>query len=465
VTQGLPLPAAAVLTHTSNTLPASGIILMAGGTYTVCVSTNLQSWGVRVYEGTNTTPIITRPANPSPAIDRNDAPVASFVQIAIPAGSNRSLSFTIYAAEVGETLIGSVAQSKSNPVLTHSGNTLPASGIIPHTGGTYAIDVTTNLQDWGVKVYEGTNTTPLVTQPAKPSPAIDRSAEPVASTTSFTIPAATADRNLTVMLYAGEVAESSAGSVRQHAYDWGDLTATNRRITWDGSGYSLTADPTDAGLYFKFGSVVGLFSAHHANQTLPGTGTDGFDSGDIAWNPTNASGWSTVPVYAADTDSNTITPESGYHTAANVKVGKGDPCRLVGLNLTKIMTTDAGSLTTADIDNGLWRLPTVAENQSFSGYSSTTNTAAHWLTLIDHNVIGGMFSDSSSGSIGTFLPAAGHRLANSGAVNNQGSYGNYWASAPNISASGYMLSFNRNNVNPMSSNAYTFGFSIRCVRQ
>jgi hypothetical protein len=47
----------------------------------------------------------------------------------------------------------------------------------------------------------------------------------------------------------------------QHAYRWGDLTAMNRRITWDGSGYSLTADQNDAGLYFKFGSVFYFFTS------------------------------------------------------------------------------------------------------------------------------------------------------------------------------------------------------------
>jgi uncharacterized protein (TIGR02145 family) len=243
------------------------------------------------------------------------------------------------------------------------------------------------------------------------------------------------------------------------------------RITWDAATgrYALTTDPTDAGLYFKFGSVVGIYSANGALQTLPGTNTDAFDTGDIAWNPTDAATWATVPVYGT-TDfalaTNTVTPPL-YHNIANVKAGKGDPCRLVGLDLAKIKATAAGDLANADIDNGTWRLPTNDENKLFSGYESITTTEAHWTTHdgTDGGVYGGMFPNTNTGSLATFLSAVGNRGSSAGSVENQNARGYYWSSMPAPSNGGYNMIFYSDYVNPVNSNVYAEGLSIRCVRQ
>lgn len=62
----------------------------------------------------------------------------------------------------------------------------------------------------------------------------------------------------------------------------------------------LTDDPHDAGLYFKWGSVVG--STMPAGQTAGclGAVTDNFSLDDIAFNPTNSkyitiTDWNSVP--------------------------------------------------------------------------------------------------------------------------------------------------------------------------
>jgi hypothetical protein len=252
------------------------------------------------------------------------------------------------------------------------------------------------------------------------------------------------------------------------------------RITWDAATgrYALTTDPTDAGLFFKFGSVVGIYTANGAVQTLPpaaGTDTDTFDAGDIAWNPTDVTTWATVPVYGA-TDfalaTNTVTPPL-YHNIANVKAGKGDPCRLVGLDLAKIKATAAGDLANADIDNGTWRLPTNDENKLFSGYEATTpNTTANYYTTHDGSaigspagVIGGMFPNTTTGSLATFLPFTGNRNMNAGTLNSQLTDGYYWTSIPGSTTDGGIIYFNANNVNPARDIQYSYGFSVRCVRQ
>jgi uncharacterized protein (TIGR02145 family) len=230
----------------------------------------------------------------------------------------------------------------------------------------------------------------------------------------------------------------------------------NSRITWANGKYALTTDPTDAGLYFRFGSVAGIFSANHLPQTLPATNSDPFDPLDVAWSPVAVTDWAGVPY------STNVTIDKAYHTAVNVKAGKGDPCRLVGLDLAKIKSTAAAQLAAADIDNGLWRLPTNAENKTFSGYTTGTETTAHWTTV--DGVKGGMFPDATDGSAATFLPAAGNRSSD-GAVTNQGSYGIYWSSTPRSATYGYYLLILSTGVSPQNSHYYAYGFSVRCVRQ
>ncbi|MDR1671713.1 MAG: hypothetical protein LBR57_04260, partial [Alistipes sp.] len=127
--------------------------------------------------------------------------------------------------------------------------------------------------------------------------------------------------------------------------------------------------------HFKFGSVVGFDM------------TGNFTSGQmtaIRFNPTNTT-WTS---YGSDATSGTgIIPgfdtsdyETGlrdvsastYHNSTNVPLGKGDPCRLVGLTVAQIK---AGS-----IDSGQYRLPTRAENQAFVGSTSSQAAGSSYYT-------------------------------------------------------------------------------------
>jgi uncharacterized protein (TIGR02145 family) len=246
----------------------------------------------------------------------------------------------------------------------------------------------------------------------------------------------------------------------------------NRRITWDSDKkqYALTTDPTNGGLYFKFGSVVGIYTAHGAVATFPtNTKYDTFEAAkDVAWDPTGAitgyveDGWTAVPEYESPDYPRTITPEFGYHTAKNVKAGKGDPCRLVGIDLAKIKTTDANALTTTDIDNGKWRLPTPDENKLFTGRDKMGLYTQHWTA--QNGVNGGMFPNKTSGDATTFLPAVGYRM-NDGEIKDQGTTGNYWTSSPRNSTNGLCLSFYSDIIRPTYDNNFYYALSVRCVRQ
>jgi len=59
--------------------------------------------------------------------------------------------------------------------------------------------------------------------------------------------------------------------------------------------------------------------------------------------------------------------------------------------------------------------------------------------------------------------AAGNRNNDTGALNNAGSYGNYWSSTNNGSSNAYNLNFNGSNVNASNNNNRTNGLTVRCV--
>jgi len=257
-----------------------------------------------------------------------------------------------------------------------------------------------------------------------------------------------------------------------------DVGGSAARITWEepsanypAGRYILTYDPRDGGLYFKFGSVVGIYSDDKKNLELTPPiipGTDTFDPGDIPWNLLNVSlsgsaGWTQIPYSSSSVN-------AAYHTANNVKAGLGDPCRLVGLDLDYIKKTPAGSLTLADIDNGTWRMPTDQENKDFSGQSNDTNYSysLHWwgssqAGSISYGVAGGEFPERNLGGTLKFLPAGGFRLDTDGSKNyTAGLYGWYWGSTI-YQGGGALFSFADAYVHSLTSTNRAAGISVRCV--
>lgn len=251
--------------------------------------------------------------------------------------------------------------------------------------------------------------------------------------------------------------------------------------------------------FFKFGSVVGFTN-----------GDDWNDVTSIKFNPTSTASYAfaNIPVYSVsdynDYRRNISAPN--YHYAANVKAGKGDPCKLAGLDLNKIKTTDADDLTKADIDNGLWRLPTAQDNARFvqgpylawktwtvgdTSYAygqnadmtdpfvatfwqandmSVDNPGYAWFPVIQ---------GPTPNTAGVFLPAAGVRDPY-GSVLNQGTVGCYWTSEPLDGRYSSAMSFISGGdiiaiILPVVFANYTDpnfpgpphsqGYSIRCVRQ
>ena len=293
-------------------------------------------------------------------------------------------------------------------------------------------------------------------------------------------------------------------------FNWARGGAADR-ITWDSATgrYAITRDPTDAGLYFKFGSVVGLFSDVSPDGStgtilrLPGRTNPSYTnfsvSRDIAWFPNSIfpsiTSWATIPFFTTSdyASSKLITPEEDYHTPTKVRAGKGDPCRLVGMDLDFIKTSAANVLTYDHIDNGIWRLPTVQENEWFTeGTIGIPPTKDYWWYDISNGMsptspfgpgVGGAEFPERGSSVVTaesrkakFLPAAGSRYNSNGdaATFTQGYSGLYWSNQPYNNPSGTfgnLLFFDSGSVQlyptlftPSVQDA-DWGFSVRCVRQ
>jgi hypothetical protein len=223
--------------------------------------------------------------------------------------------------------------------------------------------------------------------------------------------------------------------------------------------------------YFKFGSVIGF------------TANDSWSNDDIKFNPSafevgaSSISYSTVPGFTStDYTTNGIrnVSASGYHNEANILAGKGDPCKLAGMDITQ--KSVPGYL--VNYDSG-WRLPTLEENRMFIGipadYTNTTEfgTSSGYYQVSSPN--SGSWSGSNPGT-GVFplntardekphLPAAGYRLNSTGEKNSQGNTGYYWSSSACDSAgSGYLLDFNYSSIKLSHYSVSNYGYNVRCIR-
>jgi hypothetical protein len=261
------------------------------------------------------------------------------------------------------------------PVLNNT--TTPTGGNLTNSTHTFSVNVTSNLfgiNTWGLKLYDvtpgTTATNPLNTwfgtQPASiPAPGN-------VTFGSVVIPAndepGVPNRNLELRLFSNEfdyekiIAEwTQEGNPMFFA----DLLYLHS----DGSlqiGRWAEEVTSSNVLFFTFGSVIG------------------FTIGDgVSWqNNHNPSFWNpsmflTTPkpniidipglefgdVINGGVNTSVRQGVGAYHTGANVRVGKGDPCQLIGLNLAFLSSgaSEADKRSYIESFNSGWRLPTRAD--------------------------------------------------------------------------------------------------------
>ncbi|MDR1671570.1 MAG: hypothetical protein LBR57_03530 [Alistipes sp.] len=219
--------------------------------------------------------------------------------------------------------------------------------------------------------------------------------------------------------------------------------------------------------YFKFASVVGFTMT---------SGYDTWGSGDIKFNPTttanstweaNVAGYAAIPGW--NSTGTTVTKPSSYsittnldyvsttvHTLANVKLGYGDPCQLIGYSGEEINAM--GSLPVS-----AFRLPTNPENSAFVGYTGTPTDAdigASYVTFTTGSPGTGAFPNSTPAN--QILPAVGYQLAD-GSVSQWGTQGSYCSATPVSSTHAYRLRFTSAAVYPSGTGSADYGRTVRCV--
>lgn len=136
-------------------------------------------------------------------------------------------------------------------------------------------------------------------------------------------------------------------------------------IGYDPATGKLNLDGIGDMMYFKFGGVVGSaapITGGAWNNNYVSFNPSDYTTADFTQNGSSNT-FPSVPGFVGADDYMTLSVyEIAYHNKINVKLGKGDPCKLVGLTKEEIQS--------GIVDNGQWRMPTHAETMEFTGLNN-----------------------------------------------------------------------------------------------
>jgi len=228
------------------------------------------------------------------------------------------------------------------------------------------VQVTTNQASWSVSGNPGWLTITPTSGSGTSFTVCPNSTTLVMRTATLTVSAGSATPVTVNVVQYGDI----GGGAAIIYYD--PTTRTLRVGRW---GYEIT-DIKQITL-FRFGSVIGVdnFTTFQSSLQNPTP----FPSAVIKFNPSHLSTFLSTPgfnpnigapnYYTTPTAWNGTIASSpkvsddAYHTLANVKAGRGDPCRLIGMTPEQIQgyTTDA-QLYAAEQG---WRTPTIVENVKY----------------------------------------------------------------------------------------------------
>ncbi len=238
----------------------------------------------------------------------------------------------------------------------------------------------------------------------------------------------------------GEVEGKAEGdaTITATAIDGSGITGTckvkvtkEKTIVWavgnlvaDGVNGAKIGAPTDNGLYFQFGSLIGWIDSDTSDPTIavkPAAfnGNEGWTETGKIWQGTEG----TVPF--------TVTGSG----SADEKAGIGDPCRYYL--------------------KGTWRLPTKDEYEKLfdkNGYPSTGPWK--WGN-----------SSATNNMLNLTFPASGFRSSSDGSLDRVGTYGHYWSASPISASYGSFLYFYDTFLNPDSEYNRVYGMPVRCVQE
>ena len=213
----------------------------------------------------------------------------------------------------------------------------------------------------------------------------------------------------------------------------------------DGPNNAKVGAPTDAGLYFQFGSLVGWAGGANWNGTgAPSTAP----ATTIVLRPNGYRGgtaWGTVGYFTAGTNANTVVTNFPDNGAAGV----GDPCRFYL--------------------GGTWRLPT---NYEYAALYSNVDNGATWASCpmgawqaSPTGAWAGTGAKSANPLNSVFFSAAGYRFNTTGALSSVPNNGYYHASVVYDGSKQFYVTFGNNSVYPVYNTSRQHAFSVRCVEE
>lgn len=240
----------------------------------------------------------------------------------------------------------------------------------------------------------------------------------------FTFPASAAIGNYIATITAGKLSQKVKVKVDFRDYIAEEGVAAPRIFvqgTGDNAKLMLTKKPTNYGAYFQF---MGITAWEYDNS--------------IKYQP-----------YKVTTDGSWTS--SSAHNITSLKVGKGDPCRLVGYTQKQVQDmVRAGTLP----DNKKWKTP-----ETNSGVA--TDNRANWRVL---DGINGHYLNTKTPQ-SDFLPAAGLSWRGGTNFENRGSMGFYWTQELPKLEQGSPLTVQPAGFNVNNEQHHSLRMSVRCVRQ
>jgi hypothetical protein len=280
--------------------------------------------------------------------------------------------------------------------------------------------------------------------------------------------------------------------------------ADSARLTFDGYMENPASQNKYQGVYFKFGSLVGISSALSDDSTTfaggtigtPSTGTPIYvwssagstwiqtnvatasDSSFVGFTPGAANGetgsdaWDRIP-YTGGTPAQTKNRNDRYviNLVDSFAFMKGDICRYL---------QQKGHAPAPPAGKTQWRLPTSNEfgttNSSIFWDETTVKNGwkrlggASWTSNNTNNLADGKYAGIPTGgyfgAAANFFPASGCRDAG-GPLRSAGSNGYYWSGSVYDATYGYHLYFYSSLARPYYYGSVNrrYGFAVRCVLQ
>lgn len=251
--------------------------------------------------------------------------------------------------------------------------------------------------------------------------------ESVATVNGEGVVTAVAGGKATITVVARNGGKSASCEVMVDYIEVNGIKVAIGNLVANGANGAKIGAPSDGGLYFQFGSLIGWAGGVSGDGTgVPASTSPGYTFNAVG---TVVPSGKSIPTTWGDPDR--WTGQTGTVPAAN------DPC-------THYLGSD-------------WRLPTKDEYKTlFENHGYTSNGPWTWDAIA---------KSATNSTKGLTFPASGCRSNSDGSLNNVGAGGYYWSAlSSGVASDGYCLYFLSSYLSPSITGSRALGYPVRCVR-